>query len=64
MRRCALPVSPTAQRAALMRVAMAELETMRPPQIAASKSSLLTTRSQFRIRYSRRSKAWGSSRTV
>ena len=64
MRRCAFPVSSIAHRAALMRVVMAESETIRPAQTEAIKSSLLTSRSRFRIRYSRRSKACGSSRTT
>ena len=63
MRCCALPLSPIAHRAALMRVVMAELETIRPAQTEAIKSSLLTSRPRFWIRYSRRSKACGSIRT-
>ena len=46
-------------RAALMRVVSANSETIRPPQIALIRSSLVTTRSRCRIRYSRRSKTWG-----
>jgi len=41
------PLSPTAVRAALMRLVRVESETIRPSQTAAIKSSLLTTRSQF-----------------
>ena len=48
--RCASPLSPIALRAALMRVASVESETMRPPQTEAMRSSLLTTRSRFCIR--------------
>jgi hypothetical protein len=40
-------------RAALIREVKAESETTRPAQILASKSSLVTTRSRLRIRYSR-----------
>ena len=50
MRRCALPLSPTALRAALMRVVNADSETSRPPHTAARMSSLLTTRSRLRTK--------------
>ena len=43
--RCALPLSPSALRAALMRAASAASDTIRPPHTACSRSSLLTTRS-------------------
>jgi len=45
--RCAAPLSPSALRAAFMRAASAESETIRPPHTACSRSSLLTTRSRF-----------------
>ena len=47
IRRCASPLSPIAVRAALMQVVSANSETMRPFQMAATRSSLLTTRSRF-----------------
>ena len=50
IRRCAFPLSPIAVRAALMRVVIADSETMRPFQTAARRSSLLTTRSRCRTR--------------
>ena len=49
IRRCSLPLSPRALRAALMRLSSVESETMRPPQTEAMRSSLLTTRSRFSI---------------
>jgi hypothetical protein len=49
---CFSPVSPIALRAAFRRVVSAASETMRPFQTALMRSSLLTTRSLFRIRYS------------
>jgi hypothetical protein len=45
------------------RVLNAESDTIRPSQIEANKSSLLTTRSRLRIKYSRRSKTWGAIET-
>jgi hypothetical protein len=45
--RCSSPESPTALRAALMRLTSVESDTIRPPQIAAIRSSLLTTRLGF-----------------
>ena len=39
----------------LMLLANVDSETIRPPQIAESRSSLLTTRPRLRIRYSRTS---------
>src|ERR1700732_2539885 len=51
--RCSSPLSPIALRAAFMRVLSADSETMRPPQMAESKSSLLTTCSRWRSRYSK-----------
>jgi hypothetical protein len=50
MSRRASPLSPNAARAASMRLVSADSETMRPSQIAAIISSLLTTRSRLRIR--------------
>ena len=44
------PLSPTAFRAALMRLVRVESETIRPPQTEAMRSSFLTTRSRFSIR--------------
>src|ERR1700721_2429185 len=46
-----------------MRVLSADSETMRPPQMAESKSSLLTTCSRWRSRYSSKSKTCGSTGT-
>ena len=54
--RCSSPLSPIAVRAALMRVVSANSETMRPCQMAAIRSSLVMTRSRWRIKYSSRSK--------
>ena len=49
--RCwSLPLSPIALRAALMRLVSVESDTIRPPQTAAIRSSLLTTRSRFSTR--------------
>src|SRR5215212_10745507 len=42
---CCSPLSPTALRAALMRLVSVDSETIRPPQTEAMRSSLLTTRS-------------------
>ena len=50
IRRCSAPLSPIAHRAALIRVVSVDSETMRPPQIAATRSSLLATRSRFLIK--------------
>ena len=44
---CSSPLSPTAFRAALMRLVRVESDTIRPPQTEAMRSSLLTTRSRF-----------------
>ena len=44
---CSSPLSPTALRAALMRLVRVESDTIRPPQTDAMRSSLLTTRSRF-----------------
>ena len=41
------PLSPTALRAALMRLVSVESDTIRPPHTEAMRSSLLTTRSRF-----------------
>ena len=64
MSRCAVPSSPIAVRAALMRLLRVDSETMRPCQTASSTSSRLTTRSRLRIRNSSRSKTWGSTSTL
>ncbi len=48
--RCSPPLSPTAFRAALMRLVRVDSETIRPPQTEAIRSSLLTTRSRFSSR--------------
>ena len=47
---CSSPLSPIAFRAALMRLVRVDSETIRPSQTEAIRSSLLTTRSRFRIR--------------
>jgi hypothetical protein len=57
--RCCSPLSPSALRAALIRVLKVESETVRPFHTAASRSSLLTMRSRLRIAYSRRSNTCG-----
>ena len=49
-------VVPSAVLAALMRFVSVSSDTIRPLQTAASRSSLLTTRSRWRIRCSNRSK--------
>jgi hypothetical protein len=49
IRRCSSPLSEMACRAALMQVVNADSETMRPSHTEESRSSLLTTRSRFRI---------------
>jgi hypothetical protein len=41
------PLSPTAVRAALIRLVSVDSDTIRPPQTEAMRSSLLTTRSRF-----------------
>ena len=61
IRRCASPLSPTALRAALIRLFKVDSETIRPPHSESSRSSLVTTRSRFRIRCTNRSKTCGSS---
>ena len=63
IRRCCTPLSPTARRAALIRLVNVDSETIRPSQTAASRSSLLTTRSRFSIRWTRRSNTCGSTGT-
>ena len=50
IRRCSSPESPIALRATFNRVVSAASETMRPSQIAAIRSSLLTTCSRLRIK--------------
>ena len=62
--RCSPPLSPTAFRAALMRLVRVDSETMRPPQTEAIRSSLLTTRSRFSSRYTSRSNTCGSTATA
>ena len=59
--RCSFPLSPSATRAALIRVASADSDTIRPPHTASIKSSLLTTRSRLAIRNCRTSKTCGWS---
>ena len=56
IRRWLLPLSPIAERTALILLLNVVSETIRPFQTPAIRSSLLTTRSRLRIRYSRRSK--------
>src|SRR5262249_22209891 len=63
MRRCCSPLSPMARRAALMRLARVESDTMRPSHTPAIKSSLLTTRSRLRIRKTMRAKTCRSTRS-
>ena len=48
------------RRTALIRLAIVDSETIRPPQTEASRSSLLTTRSWFLTRKTKRSKTCGS----
>jgi hypothetical protein len=60
MRRCSSPLSAIAERAALIHVVSADSETIRRPQTDESKSSLLTTRSRFRIINVSKSKTLGS----
>ena len=55
------PLSPIALRAALMRLVSVESDTIRPPQTEAMRSSLLTTRSRFSMRWTRRSNTCGST---
>jgi hypothetical protein len=43
---CFRPLSPTAVRAALIRLVSVDSDTIRPPQTEAIRSSLLTTRSR------------------
>ena len=59
--RCFSPVSFSARRAALMRLASVDSETTRPFQIASSRSSRVTTRSRWRTRNSIISKTCGST---
>ena len=59
--RCSPPLSPMARRAALIRLARVDSETIRPPQTEASKSSLLTTRSRLPTRNTSRSNTFGST---
>ena len=60
---CSAPLSPTAVRAALTRLVRVESETILPSHTAANISSLLTTRSRLRSRYSSRSNTCGSTAT-
>ena len=55
------PLSPTARRSELMRLVSVDSDTIRPPQTEAMRSSLLTTRSRFATRWTKRSKTCGSS---
>ena len=50
IRRCSLPLSPSALRSELMRLVSVDSDTIRPPQIDATRSSLVTTRSRFSTR--------------
>jgi len=61
IRVCVPPLSPSARRAAAIRLSSAASETMRPPHTDAKRSSLLTTRSRFCSRWTRRSNTCGSS---
>ena len=61
--RCSSPLSPIALRVALIRLSRVESDTIRPPQTEAIRSSLLTTRSRFWIRYNSRSNTCGSRET-
>ena len=47
IKRCSSPLSPIALRTALIWLVKVDSETIRPPQTASSKSSLLTTCSRF-----------------
>ena len=47
IRRCSSPLSPIALRTALIWLVRVDSETIRPPQTASSRSSLLTTRSRL-----------------
>src|SRR5262249_47714406 len=61
MKCCCSPLSPMTWRAVLTRLFNVDSETIRPPQTAASRSSLLTTRSRLRIRWRSTSKTCGST---
>ena len=61
--RCSMPLSPIAERAALMRLDNVDSDTIRPRQTAVSRSCLLTTRSRFLTRQTRTSKTCGSTAT-
>jgi hypothetical protein len=54
------PLSPITRRTALIRVAIVDSDTIRPPQTAVSRSSLLTTRSRLPTKNTRRSNTCGS----
>jgi hypothetical protein len=45
-----VPLSPTARRAAAIRLSSVALETIRPPHTDTRRSSFLTTRSRFSSR--------------
>ena len=64
MKTWSLPLSPSARRAALMRLLKAASDTMRPCQMVSINSSLLTMRSRLRTRWTSRSKTCGSTRTA
>ena len=59
-----LPSSPTARRTCLIRLVTAVSLTKRPPQTESISSSLGTTRSRCRTRWTRTSKACGSRETA
>ena len=61
--RCSSPLSPTARRAALMRLTRVESETTRPPHTEAMRSSLATTRLRFSTRWTSTSNTCGSIAT-
>ena len=63
MTSCAAPLSPTACRAALMRLLSVASDTMRPFQTDAIRSSLETTCARFSIRKARMLNTWGSTGT-
>src|SRR5215470_9982370 len=61
MRHWRSPLSPTAWRTALIQLLRVDSETIRPLHTAAMRSSLVTTRSRLRMRYSRTSKICGAT---
>jgi len=56
------PLSPTALRAALIRLVSVDSETIRPPQTEAMRSSLLTTWSRFCTKYTQQIEYLGLDR--